>query len=290
VAEELDTSWFDLKNYDALKAMSIEGWASALQARANIFEIYDYAILKGQDIASTQLQLMADELKDGYFEFDGMIDSYVNEDHTAERLTWHSFSTLSVGSLKNHEAWNMTENKYSSSEWIAFQKMRDEWQKPWEGDDKKEDIKDAAHAPYDFRFKQFLNRDYISSHAHVVINLDFPDEQIINDLKQWLTHYRKAAGYNVPKRLAHKRVFTQSSFDNWIKDGVIPYLDLVIVAKIEGKEITQNKLGKVIFPDEFDVDTEYRIRTITKPEAERLMEDSTRWSLMFQAAFEKVAR
>lgn len=286
MAEELDTSWFDLKNYDALKTMSSEGWASVLESRAYILQVYDDAKLRGEDLEWT-LQAMADELKAGYFEVDEMVDCYINGDHEHERLRWHSFSTLSVDSLKNSEVWDMAKD---NSKFSAYQKMRDEWLRPIEEDENKDGLLEIAHSPYDLRFKQILNVNYIPSHANVVINLDFPDKQIINDFSQWLTHYRKAAGYNVPKKLAHKRVFTQSTYDNWIKHGLIPYLDLLIVAKIEGKEITQKKLSEVIFPDEFDVDTEYRIRTITKPEAERLMEKATHRSLLKQAANGKVSR
>ena len=152
-------------------------------------------------------------------------------------------------------------------------------------------LMEVAHAPYDFHFKQYLNSDYIPSSAHVVVNLEAPDEQIKNDFNHWLTHYRKASGCHVPKKKAHEKLFNQKTFDYWVEYGLILYLDLVIVAKLEGKNITQEKLGELIFPDEVDdVDTTYRIRTITAPEADRLIESATRWSLKRQAAREKLAR
>ena len=118
--------------------------------------------------------------------------------------------------------------------------------------------------------------------------MNAPDEQIKKDFSHWLLHYRKAAGYHLPKKKIHKKLFTQKTFDYWIKYGLIPYIDLVLVAKMEGKEITQEKLGELIFPDEPSVDQAYRIRTITKPEAERLIKHKVHQSLIQQAANEKL--
>jgi hypothetical protein len=283
--EKLDTSgWFDLKNYEPLKTMSIEGWASVLESRAYCHEVYDYDA-KQEDLEWT-LQAMADELKAGYFVVDPFVDGYINEDYAKEKLMGHPFSTSSVDSLRNYEAWDMANDRWPSRELSVFQKIRDEWQKPCENNEdgeNKDDLLEVAHAPYDFHFKQYLNSDYIPSLAHVVISLEAPDEQIENDFSHWLTHYRKAAGCHIPKNKAHEKLFSQKTFDYWIEYGLIPYLDLVLIAKIEGKVITQETLGELIFPDESNLNLEYRIKTVTKPEAERLMEYSTRWSLLHQA-------
>lgn len=75
--------------------------------------------------------------------------------------------------------------------------------------------------------------------AHVVINLSASDEQIKNDFSHWLTHYRQAINYQHLKML-----FTQADFEYWVEYGVIPYLDLVLIAKIEDKKITQNKMAQ----------------------------------------------
>ena len=288
VAEELDTSgWFDLKKYEVLKTMSIEGWASVLESRSFISECYDSA---EQEDFDWPLPQMAGELKAGDFLVDAFVDVYINQDYAKEMLrNDYSFSTSTVNNIKNYQAWDMAEGGLLG-EFSAFQKMRDEWLRPFEDDENKDGLLEVAHAPYDLRFKQILNRNYIGSSAHVEINLNAPDEQILNDFSHWLKHYRKASGCHVPKKKAHKKLFTQKTFNNWIEFGLIPYLDLVLIAKIEGKDITQEKLGELIFPNEPDVNTEYRIRTVTKPEAERLMEKATRSSILMQAANEKATR
>jgi hypothetical protein len=288
VAEEFDTSWFDLNNYEALKKMTIVDWASVIESRANCYEVYDYDA-KQEDLDWT-LQAMADELKSGYFSVNMLVDGYIKEDYEKEILKHYTFSTSSVDSLRNYQAWDMAKDKDSGLIWSSFQKMRDEWQKPFEDDENHDELLEVAHSPYDFYLKQYLKLDHITSAVNVVIDLYAPDEQIKKDFSHWLKHYREASGCHVQQKLTHKKLFTQKTFDYWIKYGLIPYLDLILIAKIEGKQITQEKLGELIFPDDPIENPEYRIRTITKPEAERLMEEATRWSLMKQAVNEKVVR
>lgn len=288
MAEELDTSsWFDLKNYEPLKTMSIEGWASVLESRAYCHEVYDYDA-KEED-REWILQAMADELKAGYFSVDDFVNAYI-EDYAKAMLKGQSFFTSSVNSLKNYEAWDMANDRWSDDKWSSFQKMRDEWQKPFEDGENKVGLLEAAHAPYDFHFKHYLNRDYIPSSAHVVIDLNATDEQIENDFCHWLTHYRKASGYRVPKKKAHEKLFNQKTFDYWIEYSLIPYLDLELIAKIEGKKILQRQMADLIFPNPVGFTSIERLRDTTIPEAKRLMEQATRWSLVRQAANEKVTK
>lgn len=97
---------------------------------------------------------------------------------------------------------------------------------------------EIAYTPHDFHIKQHSHFDLEPS-AHVVINLSASDEQIKNDFSHWLTHYRQAINYQHLKML-----FTQADFEYWVEYGVIPYLDLVLIAKIEDKKITQNKMAQ----------------------------------------------
>jgi len=116
-----------------------------------------------------------------------------------------------------------------------------------------------------------------------VINLSATNEQIQNDLIHWLTHYRQAVNDQNQKKL-----FTQVDFDYWVEYGVIQYLDLMLIAKIEGKKITQNKLARMIFPNEYDVDIVERVRKVTKPTAEWLIKSEIYRALSTQLAYEKV--
>lgn len=47
MSKELDTSWFDLKNYEPFKTMSIEGWIWQLEARQ--FNYFDCERLNSKE-------------------------------------------------------------------------------------------------------------------------------------------------------------------------------------------------------------------------------------------------
>jgi hypothetical protein len=190
----------------------------------------------------------------------------------------HPFSTASVDSLTSYELWEMANDSDLDHVWEACQNS---WPVSIEFD--RDDSLKNILTPYDFYIEQYkpIKNDPFPS-AHVVINLSATDEQIKNDFSHWLTHYRKAINYQPQKKL-----FTQTDFDYWVQYGVIPYLDLTLIAKIEGKKITQNKLAKLIFPNEYDVDTTGRLRDTTKPEAERLIKNNIHRTLLTQLAYEK---
>ncbi len=111
----------------------------------------------------------------------------------------------------------------------------------------------------------------------MTINLFATDEQIKQDFTDWLENSRRMADIKPQKKL-----FSQVNFDYWIEYGVIQYLDLVLIAKIEGKKITQNQLARLIFPNEHEIDIVERLRKVTKPTAESLMKNQTYKSLSLQ--------
>jgi Family of unknown function (DUF6387) len=289
LSKNLDTSWFDLKNYEALHSFSIEDWACVIEARVFYIEeyekrgaepFYDWHYL--EEIKQNPIINSAgNSYADDWFRVS------INEEVHGRDYMSNSFSTLSVDSLKNYQAWKMVSDPPHTNR--KFWELRDEWNKLWEEDtENQEYLLEAGHAPYDFHYKHYLNLDYMPSEAHVVIDMNAPDEQIEKDFSHWLKNYRKVADYRVPEKKIHEKLFTQKTFDFWIRYGLIPYLDLVLVAKVEGKEITQEKLGELIFPDDPIDSLAYRIRTITIPEAEQLTKYSVHRSLIQQAANEVV--
>ena len=124
---------------------------------------------------------------------------------------------------------------------------------------------------------------FIQSEAHVVIDICATDEQIKNEFTHWLAHYRKSVDSQQENKL-----YTQTDLDYWDKYAVIPYIDLVFMAKISGKKITHNKLARLIFPNEYDVDIVDRLRKVTKPAAEELLKNKIHKTLSRQLAYQKV--
>ncbi|MFI3157510.1 MAG: DUF6387 family protein [Methylococcaceae bacterium] len=279
MTKELDTRWFDLKNYEALKAMSIEGWAWQLEARNHFHTIASgYSKLSDDDhnwMHETWLSI-APTIKAGIVPLDpnDVMDRYMWR--ADEIVNGNSFSTASVDSLTSCDLWSIAKDDDLSHVWDACLCVVAD---NYEGDHNNE-LSKIANTPIDFHIKKNFS-SLADSLAHVAINLAATDEQIKNDFTHWLTHYRKAVDIQPQKKL-----FNQVDFDYWVKFGVVPYLDLTLIAKIEGKKITQNKLAQLIFPDEIDVDIVERLRKVTKPTAEMIIKSETYKTLSAQLVFE----
>jgi hypothetical protein len=272
VAKELDTSWFDLKNYNALKTMPIEGWIWQLEARYYYYEIQKQERRHGDEL---YLLSTARVLKAGVIPDDPNYRE-MSQWRAESLLEGHPFSTSSVDSLVSYDVWSMAKNNKLNHVWDACQHVDD-----FLWDIANEDLSEIAYTPHDFHIKQH-SHFVIEQSAHVVINLSATDEQIKNDFSHWLTHYRRAINYQHQKKL-----FTQADFDYWVEYGVIPYLDLVLIAKIEGKKITQNKMAQLIFPNEYNVNIVDRLSKVTKPAAEELIKNEIYRTLSTQLVFEK---
>lgn len=277
MAKELDTSWFDLKNYEAFKTMSIDGWIYQFIVRDHYHRLERNRLI-GDEEHDRELSWVVSTLKPG------VIEDSVNYHHDMHNrraegvLEGPPFSTASVNSLTSFDLWWMAKNDDLSHVWEACEHT---WNFNFK-DELNRDLSEIADTPHDFHIKQHSNFD-IEPYAHVVIDLSATNEQIQNDLSHWLKHYRQAINDQNQKKL-----FTQVDFDYWVEYGVIQYLDLMLIAKIEGKKITQNKLARMIFPNEYDVDIVERVRKVTKPTAEWLIKSEIYRALSTQLAYEKV--
>jgi Family of unknown function (DUF6387) len=256
VAEELDTSWFDLKNYDVFKSMSIEDWENELYCRYLYFKTADYyenhyLYVENHEEDENLLEFLkqaADCIKEGKYH------CFISENTIPPQSSVNDFTVK--------EAWRIAhDHRYQL---MLFDKAEGE-------------KLELSNKPFGY--------DYPRNSAIVNINLAATDEQIKLDFKNWLEKCRGTYNFK-----SQKKLFTQTDFDYWINYGVIPYLDLLTVAKIEGKKITQNKIARLIFPDEYEVDIVGRLRQVTKPQAEHLIENKVHEALLLQLGFEKKGR
>ncbi|MGD7035134.1 DUF6387 family protein [Methylotuvimicrobium buryatense] len=273
MAKEFDTSWFDLRNYEPFKTMSVEAWIWQLEAREHYHKVVEHKRGISQDKEDRFLSSIATKLKAGVIPDDP--NYYYRHEVKARAILNDPLSTASVNNLSSYEVWRMANNTSISHIWDAC-KHDDEFSLT-ESEDK--NLFDMAFRPHVLNDKQYI--DYWNE-ALVTINLNATDAQIKNDFDKWLTSFRKKIGSQHEKKL-----LTQVDFDYWVNYGVIPYLDLVLIAKIEGKKITQHKLARLIFPNEYDVDVVERIRKVSKPTAELLIKNKIYETLILQLAYEK---
>ncbi|WP_374086774.1 DUF6387 family protein [Methylomicrobium lacus] len=282
---EIDTSWFDLKNYEALKTMSTDGWAKALSIRHQIYfsSIESDSPCQPGRPPRTFLLKKVEALKKGVVISNENADAGLNY-KVNSILNGDPFSTFSVNSLSSYELAQLATNPNLSQVWEACNHMYELDANRY--DDKLSLIPDRnlteiAWTPHDVNLRQQSNSPHPL--AYVAVNLDSTNEQIIKDFDHWLTHYRKQVDL-----ISRKNLISQKDFNHWIDYRIIPYLDLTLIAKIEGRKLTQHKLAQMIFPDEYNVDIVGRLRQVTKPEAERVMKNHIHKALSAQSVFEKI--
>lgn len=201
----------------------------------------------------------------------------LTESISAAQLARYPFSTASVDSLKSYEMWSMTNNTLKTVLDACSYEQDYSWGNP----------NDIGNTPIDFHIKQ---DDYFDSGriAHVTINLSATDKQIQKDFEHWLTHYRTEIKYPSEIRLFDQ---TQTKLQNLFLSKVIPYLDLLLVAKIRGqKKIPLNELGALLFPDDPSGSAPDHVRTVIKPLADKIISKELHKTLSTQLVHENIMR
>jgi hypothetical protein len=103
------------------------------------------------------------------------------------------------------------------------------------------------------------------------VDTTMPDEALIAGFSIWLKNKREElADYG--RKLKRKRVLSSKDMESWFKNRTLPYLDLLFLSKCLGINIPYHKQGAIIFPDEYDIDLSERIRKVTKPQANWLID------------------
>lgn len=295
MAEEFDTSWFNLKNYEALKTMPIEGWIFQLEKRCQYYELEGRAWEDMiPDEAAIYFAPIVTELKAGVIPDDPNFLRRINAQCEAASNRDYS-STGSVSSVSSIDLWYMSKESRLGHVWDACQHASDFVIH----DDLDNDQFEIACTPHELNIKKYSRFDRKNS-AYVAINLSATDPQIKKDFDHWLKNYRKATGhYNEtpkkksPEMLSKKVLYTQEDFDYWIRFCVVPYLDLTLIAKLEGKIIKQAAMGKLIFPDELNNDNKNPVGIIsatTQPTAKWLIKTKIHRTLLIQLVSQKENR
>lgn len=273
------TKWFNLANYKDFEEMSTADWIWQLEARATYRELLhkDPKLVNKQFniLSSLEKTLSISGVIPNYSDCSGLQDME-NESILAAQLARYPFSTASVDSLKSYEVWSIMENDQLKRVWDECCNEQDfGWGDP----------NGIGNKPIDFHIKQDECLDSVRM-AHVTINLAATDKQIQNDFKHWLTHYRKEMNYPSETKLFNQ---TKEKLAYLVKYKVIPYLDLLLVAKIQGKKITYNELGHLLFPDEPTyVDTKDRVEKVTKRLADQITRNELHKTLSTQLAHENM--
>jgi hypothetical protein len=113
----------------------------------------------------------------------------------------------------------------------------------------------------------------------ITVDLRASDEDLILEFKNWLYEKRKSQ-----KDIGFReKMFGEKEFSDWIKNRILPYLDLTIIAKAKGIKITNALMGNLLFPDDIEVDVAEKVRKTVKPMAKKVMSIAFLDALQFAA-------
>mgnify|MGYP003385455461 CR=1 FL=1 len=110
------------------------------------------------------------------------------------------------------------------------------------------------------------------------VDIGAPDEQLYEDFKTWLKDTRELVGLS-----SEPQAFSMKDMAKWHAKRVLPYIDLTTWAKLKNINITHQEIGIVLFPNEFNIILEARIRRDIRPLAEELMQPRTIGAICIQA-------
>jgi hypothetical protein len=99
------------------------------------------------------------------------------------------------------------------------------------------------------------------------VDLWASDEQIKKDFSLWLTAKR-----NEIAEAPTFNDFSSGVFRNWCKHRVLGFIDLELYAVYHDLILPNHLIGKLLFPDEFGIDTGERVRKVVRPLAHKILE------------------
>jgi hypothetical protein len=194
MAKELDTSWFDLKNYEVFKTMPTEGWVSQLFVRCIYHDfVVGRAIGIFEDGYPLSNTVIGANLKVGLIPDEGIYPSEIYNSRAKKVLEGHPFSTTSVNSLTSFQLWRMISNDEFSNVREACQRYSNFILKDGVTEELVE-IKKISHALHDFNLKRYSYYN-VSPSAHVVVDLSATEKQIKKDFNHWLKNYLQSINY-----------------------------------------------------------------------------------------------
>ena len=121
-------------------------------------------------------------------------------------------------------------------------------------------------------FSEHCNVDFDSWSPVICVDLDAPDDTIVDAFKDWLKAVRidnnNCSSNGVPERVSTKLT------ERWVSSAILPYLDLMIYQQVEGIALPAHVVGNAIFPVTVDFDTTEAVRKTTRPNAEKALNHS----------------
>lgn len=211
--QELDTSWFDLKNYEGLTELTLNDWLENLKIRSYAMEGVFFTSIDFFKTTPVLQGLPCDFLTRAVY-------------NTSFLTVWWHIQYF---------------GKYG-----YYDSMGKIIEKKADGIEITQEEETLMETPVDHIFSPPASKQHYN---YLTVDLRATDQQIMEDFSHWLAECRKVAALD-----SRKKKFTQKDLMDWVTYRVLPYIDLMIIAKQEQKKITQARLANLIFPNELNTD------------------------------------
>jgi hypothetical protein len=250
---------FNPERYDIARGFGIEEWSFVLSRRRFVFDMRGY--------------------RDSHDELTG-VKSVVLETPLLTKGR-HEEATFapSVGDIACYTAWGMRGAiSEHAKEVAAACEAEDDGPDPFHSKHEREseewwkELMEHSRAKNDDAnvhlgsYNAVAAEGFRDTMAYVEVDLSAPDAVILEDFRRWLADIRK------DKRFDHSPVsrFTEKELARWVSNRVLPYIDLMLMARALDVPLTHHFAGSVIFPLR-DFDPAEKIRKTVAPMAAELL-------------------
>ena len=284
--EKFDPSkWFDLKNYDGLSGLDLLGWHRQISIRNLINHILFSEIAEetrdlltpeewAERINNSKILKLIERIK--HNPIIESCDEYEGFEVKELSCLEYPFDTHSVKSTPASSMHFLGTDELLSDVWNCCDILMEEMIVT------SEQAK-LMETPYDLLCKdRGNNKGYTcivetEGYAHLTVDLSVTNAKIREDFKHWLTEYKKTIKYE-----STKTIFAKNDLSRWVDQRLLPCFDLVLIAKIEDKWLTIDKLAEYLFEDNPDEGSDEKVRITRKTNAEELMQDETLFAIQTQ--------
>jgi hypothetical protein len=113
------------------------------------------------------------------------------------------------------------------------------------------------------------------------VDLYASDEIIKMEFERWLKLERVKSGIEITEKN-----FKRTDFNDWSKNQILACWDIVTISNLEGFKIGNEVIGRLLFPNDYDVSLAERVRKVIRPKAKRVINEWVYEALSAQAKTE----
>jgi len=271
-------AWFDLNKYENCKSLDAAGWALEIRNRLAI----ELCMLPHNSHAEdSALDLIGDIKKYG------LISSRPLSTEDKISNFWQlQKSKRFIENLTLLDVLRFTKEYEGKEEFELDSKVMDELDFSIEARNKSNNLIKKYSTPLTEEIIKWYGRLDDSSPSdlgdrYLKIDINAPAEMLLKEFENWLYEQKNNYELNFPDKN-----FKESHFADWTKNKLLQYWDISNLAKYDKVNVTNDVIGRLLFPDEYDVTISERVRKVIKPKAFKLFKYEIAESLIAQVKLE----